>query len=82
MGQVLQVLQQHAKAALVTAAVFQRYHHLLTGQRVDGVARQLDVHADRNIVGHHRQVDRITHIAEVVQGFGLVGARVVGRGQH
>ena len=81
-GPVLKVAEQHAKAALVPAAVFERHYHPLAGQRVHGVARQLDIHADRYVVSHHREVNRIAHVAEVVERLGLVGSCVVGCSQH
>ena len=45
-----------------------------------GLALELGVDADRDVVGDHRHVDRRPDIAEVVDDLGLAGAGVEGRG--
>ena len=44
------------------------------------VAVELDMHADRDVIGDHRHIDGLAHIAEMIDDLGLAGAGIEGRG--
>ena len=59
--------QRVAEIAIVAAGILEADDRAFPGKRRYCRARQLDVHADRDVIGDQRNVDGVPDIAEMVE---------------
>ena len=77
-----QIVQHKAEPAIIAAAILEAVDDTLTRQADHGCAVELGVDANRDIIGDHRHLRRVFHIAKMIDDLGHGGPSVEWRGDH
>jgi hypothetical protein len=71
-----------AERSVIPARILEPGNRAFPGERRNRRAFELDVNADRDVIGNDGYLERFAQIAEMIDDLGLAGARIKGRRGH